>query len=450
MTVRRSSGDWHRRAQRAADGALSLRLVLVSSRFPDPEGRADQRTVYRLLKFMAARGHRVHLIALDTWESPSRDLGAVAALCERVEIHRHSRWRALAGLVRGVARGWPLQVGLLWNPAMARAVRGALERERHDLVYAHLIRSAEYVRGAGGAPKVLAMQIAQSLNLARMVRHQSGFRRLGWALERRLVERYERAVAADFERCAVISVHDRDAIGLAPGRTWLVPHGVDLQEFYPAPPRGQGPGPVIFSGVLDTAPNLEAARWLLEAIWPQVLRRQPGARLQIIGRNPPSSLMRRARAAGVEVIGSPPRLAPYLRAGSIGVAPMRIAAGLQNKVLEAMASGLAVVATPIANQGIGAIDGRELILAEDAAGLAAAVARLWSDGPGRGQLAAQGRRLIERRWSWDYHWRQLELKLLALSRGGCARASAAPDNPSGAWAAGPRRGVESDDRAGNP
>jgi glycosyltransferase involved in cell wall biosynthesis len=260
------------------------------------------------------------------------------------------------------------------------------------------------------------MQIAQSLNLKRMVRYRSGLGRLSWALERRLVERYERAVATDFERCAVISVHDRDAIGLAPARTWLAPHGVDVQEFHPAPPGSQERGPVIFSGVLDTAPNLDAAGWLLGSIWPRVIERQPAARLQIIGRNPPASLLRRARAAGVEVIGSPARLAPYLRAGSIGLAPMRIAAGLQNKLLEAMASGLAVVATPVANQGIGAAHGRELILAEDATGLAAAVARLWEDGVDRRRLAAQGRRLVERAWSWEYHWRQLEAKLIRLSR----------------------------------
>ncbi|HLH78341.1 MAG TPA: glycosyltransferase [Candidatus Binataceae bacterium] len=416
----------------APPAKLSLRLLLVSSRCPDPEGRADQRTVYRLLKYLAGRGHRVHLIALDTWESPVRDMGVVARLCERVQVYRHSRWRALAGLVAGLGRGWPLQVAGLWNPAMARAVRQALAEERPDLIYVHLIRSAEYVRGMGGAPKLLAMQIAQSLNLQRMVRYRNGIGRLGWALERRLVERYERAVAADFERCAVISVHDRDAIGLAPQRTWLVPHGVDLQEFHPAPAGCHERGPIIFSGVLDTAPNLDAARWLLGSIWPQVLRRQPAARLQIVGRNPPASLMRQARAAGVEVIDSPPRLAPYLRAGSIGLVPMRIAAGLQNKLLEALASGLAVVATPTANQGIGAVDGRELILAEDAIGLAEGVARLWEDQVGRQRLATQGRRLIERCWSWEYHWRQLEKKLIRLSRSGASGVSAVADHSQGA------------------
>jgi hypothetical protein len=236
----------------------SLYLLILASRVPDRAGRADQRTVYRFIEFMATRGHRLYLIALDSWESPAGNLEHLGRLCERVEIFPQSRARALCHGLGGLLAGYPLQVGGLWNPRAAVAVRRALAHENFDLVYAHLIRTAEYVRAGRGAPAVLALQIAQTLNLQRMVRYRTGLAaNLACRLELALVRRYEPAVARDFERCAVISGHDRSAIGLAREQTWLVPHGVDIEEFAPAAVHSAA-GPVTFSGVLNTATNVEA------------------------------------------------------------------------------------------------------------------------------------------------------------------------------------------------
>jgi glycosyltransferase involved in cell wall biosynthesis len=382
-----------------------LRLLVLASRVPEREGRADQRTVYRFLEFMAARGHRLHLIALDSWDSPVASSRALEELCERVEIFPQARARALWQALRGLGAGYPLQVGGLWNSHAAHAVRRALEHREVDLIYAHLIRTAEYVRHDRGVPAVLAMQIAQSLNLQRMVRYRRGLGgRLFYRLELALVRRYEPAVARDFERCVVISGHDRAAIGLARGQTWLVPHGVDAEQFRPVlePPAEEGP--VTFSGVLDTATNVEAVQWLLRAIWPRVQSMAPQARLRLVGRAPVAAIRRLAAAAGAELVASPQTIVPYLREASLAVAPVRIAAGLQNKVLEAMACGVAVVATPQANEGIGARPEREIVLAQSAAEFAGAIVGLLRDPRRRAELGGRGRALIERRWSWDYHW----------------------------------------------
>jgi len=390
-----------------------MKILVLASRVPDRDGRADQRTVYRLLEFLARRGHESHLVALAPWDGIGNDRDSLAQLCATVRIFPQGRARAaLTGLTSRLA-GYPFQVGAMWNPAMARAVVRLLGELEPDLVYAHLIRTAEYVRAKTAAPRILAMQVAQSLNLDRMARHRRNLlSRIFYRLELAAVRRYEPAIASSFDFSTVISAHDRNAIGLAADSMWLVPHGVDTQEFHPREQEPEATGPVIFSGMLDTPTNVEAVRLLLQEIWPRVIARLPWARLRIVGRNPSPSVRRMVRRAGVELKASVQSIAEYMADASVAVAPMRIAAGLQNKVLEAMASGLAVVATPEALEGIGVRAGSEAVLASSSARFAEAVVRLLNDPERRRAIGRRARAFIEREWTWEHHWRRLEGRML--------------------------------------
>lgn len=397
-----------------------MKILVLASRVPDREGRADQRTVYRLLEFLARRGHESHLVALAPWDGIGGDRDSLAQLCATVRIFPQGRARAaLIGLTSRLA-GYPFQVGAMWNSAMAREVGRLIGELEPDLVYAHLIRTAEYVRGKTAAPRILAMQVAQSLNLDRMARYRRNlFSRVFYRLELAAVRRYEPAIAASFDFRTVISAHDRDAIGLPADSVWLVPHGVDTNEFGPRAQEPERIGPVIFSGMLDTPTNVEAVRMLLEEIWPQVIVRLPWARLRIVGRNPSPTVRRLVRRAGVELKASVPSIAEYMADAALAVAPMRIAAGLQNKVLEAMASGLAVVATPEALEGIGVRAGTEAVLASNSARFAQAVVRLLADPERRLTIGRRARAFIEREWTWEHHWRRLEGRMLmAVASGG--------------------------------
>jgi glycosyltransferase involved in cell wall biosynthesis len=395
-----------------------MKILVLASRVPDRDGRADQRTVYRLLEFLARRGHESHLVALAPWDGAGRDPDSLAQLCATVRIFRQDRVPALIRGLSGRLAGYPFQVGAMWNPAMAEAVARLLGEVEFDLVYAHLIRTAEYVRARTAAPRILAMQVAQSLNLERMVQHRrSRFSRLFYRLELAAIRRYEPAIASSFDFLSVISVHDRDAMGLPADAVWLMPHGVDTDEFRPQTHESTAPGPVAFSGVLDTPTNIEAVRLLLEEIWPRVVARMPWACLQIVGRDPSRTVRRMARRAGVELKASVPSIAEHLAGAVMAVAPMRIAAGLQNKVLEAMASGLAVVATPEAIEGIGVRPGIEIVLAASSARFAEAVVRLLGDPERRCAIGRRARAFIEREWTWEHHWGRLEGRMLMAAAG---------------------------------
>ncbi len=395
-----------------------MKILILASRVPDRDGRADQRTVYRLLEFLARRRHECHLVALAPWDGAGHDPDSLARLCATVRIFRQNRLHAALGGLSGRLAGYPFQVGAMWNRAMAAEVTRLIGELGFDLIYAHLIRTAEYVRDRTAAPRILAMQVAQSLNLERMVQHRRNrFSRLFYRLELAVIRRYEPAIASSFDFRSVISAHDRKAIGLSIDGAWLMPHGVDAEEFRPQPRESAMLGPVVFSGVLNTPTNIEAVRLLAQEIWPRVVARMPWARLRIVGRDPGRTVRRLAGRAGVELKASVPSIAEHLADAAIAVAPMRIAAGLQNKVLEAMASGLAVVATSEAIEGIGVRPGIEVVLAANSARFADAIVRLLGDPERRRSIGQRARAFIEREWTWEHHLGRLEGRMLMAATG---------------------------------
>jgi len=172
-------------------------------------------------------------------------------------------------------------------------------------------------------------------------------------------------------------------------------HGPDGNSTAADFPRlGKGDAPVLlFTGQMDYAPNAEAVAWFAHKVLPLV----PGARFVIAGRSPPAAV-RALAGARVTVTGAVPDMRSWLAAADVVVAPLKLARGIQNKVLEAMAMARPVVASPAAFEGIDAVAGRDLLVAEDAAGTAAAVNRLLAD---PGAIGSAARRRMELHYRWE-------------------------------------------------
>jgi glycosyltransferase involved in cell wall biosynthesis len=185
-----------------------------------------------------------------------------------------------------------------------------------------------------------------------------------------------------------------------PGRKALVvPNGVDCAAVTPGPSSPAGPPVVLFTGDMGFEPNVEAAELLAGRLFPDIRRAHPGAELRLVGRNP-DVRVRRLAGPGVTVVGGVADMVPHLRAATVYVAPHFTGAGTRTKLLEAMAAGCAIVTTGIGIEGIEAVDGREVALADDGPALAAAVVRLLGDADARGRLGAAARRLAEARYDW--------------------------------------------------
>jgi glycosyltransferase involved in cell wall biosynthesis len=183
---------------------------------------------------------------------------------------------------------------------------------------------------------------------------------------------------------------------------------------------------VLMSGVMRYAPNVEAARWFVAEVWPEIRKRRPTARFILVGRDPTPAIQSLNGRDGITVTGTVDEPADWIARAEVCVAPIRAAAGLQNKILEAMAMAKAVVATPEANEGIAATADRDLLVADGARAFADAVLGLLDDAERRAALGDRARDFVEAEWTWEGPFLKLEAAFLA-GAGGAAEHGARPD-----------------------
>lgn len=207
--------------------------------------------------------------------------------------------------------------------------------------------------------------------------------------------RAERRAASEFDTTIVCS--DDDAAAIA-GDALVVPNGVDLDRFCPSPVP-EAPE-VLFLGALNTDPNADGVRWFVESIWPSVRAARPDARLAVVGMAPVPEVVACCRRAGVALHADVDSTAPFLAASRVVVVPLRIGTGSRLKALEAWASGRPVVGTTVGLGGLAYEPGREVLVADDAAGFASAVVQLLEPGPHASAVAAAGRATVETRYGW--------------------------------------------------
>jgi sugar transferase (PEP-CTERM/EpsH1 system associated) len=390
-----------------------MKLLLLSSRPPWPPTRADQMTVDRLLRFLASRGVEVDLACFVADEAEDEALrGELGPVCRRIATVKLPWWRGYANTALSLPGAAPMQVAYFRSAEMARLVRERVARERYDLVYVHLIRMAEYARRLP-LPKTIGLQISQALNLERMVGNVADpARRFFYGVEARKVRPYEAGVCRDFDRVFLVGQRDIDEIAkTAPLHNAVVmPHGQDV----PPPERlaaaRREPGAIVMSGVMATYTNVDAATWFAREVFPRVERAVPEAKFWIVGRQPQREVQALARPPRVVVTGEVADVSDWLLRAEVGVAPLRIGAGMQNKLVQAMAAALPVVATPVANEGIQAKPDEQLWLREGAADFADAVIALLKDPAARARLGGAARRYVETHWTWEAHFeRQLDV-----------------------------------------
>jgi sugar transferase (PEP-CTERM/EpsH1 system associated) len=182
--------------------------------------------------------------------------------------------------------------------------------------------------------------------------------------------------------------------------TRVITNGVDL-EFFSAVDGNASKNTCVFVGAMDYRANVEGVVWFAREVWPTIKARVADARFQIVGRNPTREVLSLGNVPGIDVIGEVVDVRPYVRAGAVSIAPLFVARGIQNKVLEAMAMGRPVIASPAAATGIHAQPGSELFCADSAADWQQTLLSLWADENRQRFLGTNARRFVERHHSWD-------------------------------------------------
>ena len=349
-------------------------------------------------------------------------------------------WRSVTNTLGALATGEPLQVAF-YRSAEFRATVEALAPS-HDAVLAHLVRTAEYARDLP-LLRILEMTDAISMNLARVASLDAGYfdaRRWIYALEAPRMRAYERRVVNAFDVVSLTSQVDKSfLLAGADGfgdRMLVVPNGVDAPDDVPPPQAARNPDEIAFVGHMSTLQNYDAAWFFAHDVLPRIRARRPNAIFRIIGPIRRMAARRLGALPGVRVEGLVPSVHEALMSARVGVCPTRAGSGIQNKVLDYLASRLAVVCSPCGAEGIeGARSGKHMLIATGAAEWADQVLKVLDDEPLAQRLADAGRAFAGSRFRWGQRVQPLASKLehlfeqrnvLRILEGDVAAATLAP------------------------
>lgn len=377
-------------------------VLYLTHRVPYPPDKGDRIRNYHVLRHLAGRA-AVHLACLADEPVPPATLAALAPLCDKlaiVPIGRPTRWlRALAS----AARGGSISAGAFSSPALRAILRDWARTTGFDVTLSSSSSLVSYQRlpELFGSSAVVDLVDVDSQKWFDYAAASSGPRAWLYHLEGRRLRRLERDLPAWARAVTLVSEAEADIYRqfCRPGQVHTVANGVDLDYFQPAAQENEPA--CVFVGALDYRPNIDAACWFCDQVWPIVHRINPQARLWLVGRSPVAAVRRLGALPGVEVIGPVPDVRPYLARAALAVVPLRIARGLQNKVLEALAMAKATVASPQALAALRVEDGVHLVEARRPEEWVDAIIGLLRDTDRRQRLGVAGREFVETHHSWE-------------------------------------------------
>lgn len=394
-----------------------MRVLVVTYRLPVYSGDAPSNTVFNLVKFLS-RNNCVTLVGLAHRHFPSEALDRLSPYCHRVEWLGRPKWRALLGAARGLASTEPLQMWYYRSKAFADMVRRVIAEEQIEIAYGYHLRSGQFLAHLNSIPRVIAIQPAQVLHFERRQKLTNNpILRTVYGMEHRRLVGYEAALARKFDSCLLISTRDRDAIDPEHrlDNIFFNPHGTDVRSFAPPEDVIRDNDTIVFSGSMSMDTNSSAAHYFHREILPIIWAKRPEVKFLIVGKTPPRSVLKLAEDPRIRVTGTVPDVRPYLWQASVGVDPVRMAAGMQNKLIEGMAAGLPMVITPEANEGILAPEGSVVLVGTTPEEFAANVLALLENPVRARTIGDAALAFAQTNWSWEHHFRCLEDKLNSLT-----------------------------------
>jgi sugar transferase (PEP-CTERM/EpsH1 system associated) len=372
---------------------------------------------------------------LATLIDDAADVDSVAALERRVGRIMVSRIDAPGRRVTSLSAllgSGAVTVRHFYARSLQNQIDRFLDTNDVDAIYCSSSPMAEYLyRSRHAATRIArARTIMDLIDVDSRKWEQYAEKSPGWNAwiyrrEARCLAAYERRIAERFDHVLVVSEQEKALFpGVQSDALLAIPNGVDLEYFTPdyrsrieTPPMS-----IVFTGVMDYWPNIEGVGWFVERIFPRIRAAVPDAHLHIVGSRPASAVRRLGTTAGVTVTGYVDDVRDFIAGARVCVAPLRIARGVQNKVLEAMAMGKAVISTPDAFEGLAAVPGRDLEIAGDEERFAAMVIDLLGDSARAQQLGQNARRCVEQGYSWAVSLRPLDAILSGLPATNAARA----------------------------
>jgi sugar transferase (PEP-CTERM/EpsH1 system associated) len=396
-----------------------MRIFYICRRVPFPPDRGDKIAAFNAIRHLAAR-HEVHVFCLGDGVQDLANISGLQAYAKSVSAAPVDEFtiklRALAALVTGQ----PLSVAALNESKLHDAIQKKFTELRPDLIIVYSCNMAQFAEHFPNVPRIMHFGDLDSLKWPQYAERSSIPLNWIYAIEARRLLGYERHIAQIFSHALVhTEIEKHDFERLIPGiPVAVVGNGVDLDYFRSAG-EAKKPASMVFTGVMDYRPNIDAVVWFCDEILPIVQANIPAANFTICGSRPAPAVRRLAKRRGVRVTGWVADARPYLDRAEIFVAPLRMARGVQNKLLEALAMGLPCVASTAAWSGTAVADGQGILATDEPREFARHVINLLGDSDGRAEMARRARAAAVANYRWEVQLACLDQVIAAAVSGHC-------------------------------
>lgn len=382
-----------------------MKLLVLLSRFPYPLEKGDKLRAFHQLKYLS-RHHEIYLVALNEMTILPEWKEKVAPFCKEIHIVNLHWWTKWISVLLFFFKGLPLQCGYFYNRRAQKLVNRLIREVQPDHIYGQLVRVAEYIKKAN-VKKTIDYQDVLSKGMLRRSRVAPWYLKPFYRMEYRRLARYESSVFPYFDHHTIITGVDRDLIPHPDSeKIDVVANGVDFSIYsYKGEPKIYD---LIFTGNMSYAPNIDAAEYLAKTIFPLLQQELPGIKLVICGASPVLRV-RQLENENIGVTGWVDSIADYYAKSKIFIAPMQLGTGLQNKILEAMATGLPCITSELAGKPLENIrPGKEIMINSTTTGYVESVKLLLTNSALYSEMAENGYRYVKQNYNWENCTRKLE------------------------------------------
>ncbi|MEF8698930.1 MAG: TIGR03087 family PEP-CTERM/XrtA system glycosyltransferase [Candidatus Accumulibacter sp. UW26] len=386
-----------------------MKILYLCHRFPFPPKRGGKIRPFNMIRHLSASGHRVTVCSLARSPQEADEAQGIAPYCVNFAIEQVSDPLQTLRMVARLPLPTPSSMGYFYSPALKQRVDHLLASEPWDLIFVHCSSVAQYVEQVRDVPKILDFGDMDSQKWLEYANYKPFPLSLGYRLEGNKVLAAEKRLAGLFDLCTATTRAEWETLeGYRTGvaSDWF-PNGVDSDFFCPST-EPYDPDTLSFIGRMDYYPNQECMARFCQQIWPQLRSRRPQIKLSIIGADPSPAMRKLGELPGVTVTGSVPDVRPFVRQSALMVAPLNIARGTQNKILEAMAMGVPVVTSRIAAGGVDAEPVTHFLVADRAEEYSAAILGILDNPAERQRLALAGRQRMLSNHAWPHSMARLD------------------------------------------
>jgi len=408
-----------------------LKILFLAHKVPFPPNRGDKIPTFNRIKYLA-KNHDIYLVYPSFSYQELEYRRDLEPYVKAIDTEVIKPFNAMLQCALSFFSDRPFRNSSVCSKKLKEKVEERIKNEKIDLVYIYTSSMAQYVEDITGIKKVIDFVDVESDKMRQQSSYTSPPRSWVYAAESERMARYEKEIGYKFSHSIFVSENEKKLYlkNNPDVSASVISNGIDLEYFTPAYMPSAGAevidtarnyiydrNKLVFVGSMDYYPNVDAMIYFCCHIFPLILRNDPDVTLYIVGNNPPKSLLGIGKDISVVVTGYVDDIRPYLTGACVCVVPLRIASGIQHKILEAMACGVPVVTTSRGNEGMHLEDGRTIMIGDNPERFAGCVRKLIADGDFHNNLAYSARNIVEERYKWDIHMSRFESLLCKLVDG---------------------------------